>query len=203
MNEKQEQEQAALEAAIKEATEETAAKAEAEEAKIAIKANMDAPPFLIDKILAAVETQMADLGPVPHPAEEVEEPEIKAFGYNQKKSAQAIFSDPMEGWLAATQSTELLEEAIEIPSLVADLKHQTLVLIEASQGSPVGFKERMIRFVSGLNTETTMKATVVTVADGKIYAGLTLAGKQSGGLDVPIVPGRWNAVIRIKDKDVI
>lgn len=128
---------------------------------------------------------------------------VMSPGHNTKGSGEALHSDPITGWAQATQNTDAID-AIPVPSLSdPSLTHQTLVIIEASAGSPRLFKDRMMRFVGGLNTESTMKANVITVADGKMYAGLTFEGKKSGGLDVKINPGRWNAVIRIYDKDVM
>lgn len=130
----------------------------------------------------------------------VEDMIAKAKKAGSKATGDVKHADPIDGWLAAVQSTEE-SEPIELTTLHPELKHQTLVIIEASSKSRHEFKERMLRFISGLNTEITMKANVITVTDGKMYAGLTFHGKESGGYQVPIVKGRWNAVIRISDKD--
>lgn len=136
-------------------------------------------------------------------ATENEEPLIQTggLGYNSNASGVASASGPIEAWHEALHSHSEQVEPIEVPDLSQLVYHQTLVLIEASSKSRNSFKERALRFISGLNTESTIKATVVTIADGKMYAGLTFEGEKSGGLNPEIAKGKWNLVIRITDKD--
>lgn len=79
--------------------------------------------------------------------------------------------------------------------------HRTLVIVEASANSSDAFKERAKRFVSGsFNTSDAMKAQIVTITDGKIYAGLVFTGEKSGGLDnsSPLV---YDFVVRVSDQE--
>lgn len=109
-------------------------------------------------------------------------------------------SNPIEGWLGLINTPVQPLELTEIPE---GFSHQTLVIIEVSAMSPSTFMERMRRFVGGLNTPDTMKANVVTVTDGKMYAGLTFTGDKAGGREVPFNKNLWNAVIRVSEKDIV
>lgn len=105
----------------------------------------------------------------------------------------------------AEEAYEKITETLTTPPV--ELKaiptgpHRTLVIIEASANSSDAFKERAKRFVSGsFNTSDAMKAQIVTITDGKIYAGLVFTGEKSGGLDnsSPLV---YDFVVRVSDQE--
>ena len=114
--------------------------------------------------------------------------------------SDTAYPNPIDGWYGITNNPVQPLEITEIPE---GFSHQTLVIIDVSAMSPTTFMERMKRFVGGLNTPDTMKANVVTVTDGKMYAGLTFTGDKAGGLEVPYNKQLWNAVIRVSEKDIV
>jgi len=63
--------------------------------------------------------------------------------------------------------------------------HRTLIVVHADQSSSPDYRERAARFVTSLNLSSTIKADVITVADGTIIQGLCFTGKKAGGVDVP------------------
>jgi len=107
--------------------------------------------------------------------------------------------DPISGYMTEKQGYE----AIEIEDILqGHVRHQTIVIVEASANSTATFRERAQRLVGGLNTAETIKANVVTITDGKMYAGLVFTGKESGGKEVKFPPGTFNLIVRISDKDL-
>ena len=62
-----------------------------------------------------------------------------------------------------------------------DRGHQTLVVVFSSQYASLKFIERSNRFINSLNTASTIKADVMTVADGVFYFGLVTLGNKPGG----------------------
>jgi len=124
----------------------------------------------------------------------------------KKPSLSKLSANPIEGWKKTIEST--FTEAVdwvEFTSLPMKdaFPHQTLVIVEASCQSPPAFKERVERLIGGFNTPQTIKANIITVADGLVYPGLTYSGKVSGGLDVEIPHGMFNMIVRVSDRDVM
>lgn len=60
--------------------------------------------------------------------------------------------------------------------------HQTLVVFEVSADAPMTHVERAIRMATGLNTNTTIKSDILSVADGVYYSGLVWVGHSPGGI---------------------
>jgi len=60
--------------------------------------------------------------------------------------------------------------------------HQTLVVFEVSADAPMTHVERAIRMATGLNTNTTIKSDILSVADGVYYSGLVWTGHSPGGI---------------------
>lgn len=104
---------------------------------------------------------------------------------------QVSHTDPLKNYEALMNNTAPTskEPIDEVPS-----NHSTLVVINISSGSSDKLRERAKRFVSSLNTESTMKADIVTVVDGKMYAGLVILPGVPGGF-VPSMIGQTQLII--------
>jgi len=82
------------------------------------------------------------------------------------------------GKIATTNKVEALELS-DVPKA-----HQTLIVIHASKYSAENARERIVRFTTSLNLSNTIKADVVTIADGKMYAGVYFGGTKAGGKEI-------------------
>lgn len=70
---------------------------------------------------------------------------------------------------------------VEVPLDMWTRVHKTLVLVYISEEANDICKGRALRFVSSLNQPDTIKADIMTAADGTIYAGLNFKGKTDKG----------------------
>jgi len=58
--------------------------------------------------------------------------------------------------------------------------HQTLVVVEVQRNANSTWVERAVRFVTSLNTSSTIKADILSTADGVLYDGLIWTGVRPG-----------------------
>lgn len=61
--------------------------------------------------------------------------------------------------------------------------HQTLIVVNVCAHPEDSQRERATRFVSCFNTQLTIKADIVSAADGKLAEGLVWFGNEPGGVD--------------------
>jgi hypothetical protein len=60
--------------------------------------------------------------------------------------------------------------------------HQTLMVFEVSENASMTHVERAVRMATGLNTQSTIKADIISVADAVYYSGLVWTGHSPGGI---------------------
>lgn len=58
--------------------------------------------------------------------------------------------------------------------------HQTLVVVEVQRNANSTWVERAVRMVTSLNTSSTIKADILSTADGVLYDGLIWTGVRPG-----------------------
>lgn len=82
-------------------------------------------------------------------------------------------NDPIENYmnLKKLKNNILLDDVTAI--------NRTLVVVYADSKSKKDYKERIDRFIGGLNTAETIKAVVITVSGDKIYQGVTFENPPS------------------------
>jgi hypothetical protein len=60
-------------------------------------------------------------------------------------------------------------------------KHQTLLVVHVTSNPHPVFMERAIRLATSFNLTSTIKADILSLADGKLYEGLVWTGDAPGG----------------------
>jgi len=95
------------------------------------------------------------------------------YKMNSETTNYKTTNDPIENYmnLKKLKNNILLDDVTAI--------NRTLVLVYADSKSKKDYKERIDRFIGGLNTAETIKAVVITVTGDKIYQGVTFENPPS------------------------